>query len=133
MIDRALGLPLDPATRAKAMFLRGTAHLAAGQHAAAREDLSRAIAGPLAEDLKSAARNNLGIALYRAGNAAEAIRQFEAAGAASAQATLNLAIALHDRGDAARALPLYERYMKLGGPRSDEVKEWVDDLRRIYR
>ena len=133
LLERAFTMPLDPATRAKAHYLRGTTHLAAGQHAAARDDFGRALAGPLPEDLKSAARNNLGIAHYRTGNIAEAIRQFEAAGRGSAQATLNLAIALHDRGDAARALPLYEHYLKLGGPRADEVRTWVDDLRRIYR
>ena len=136
LLDRALAQPLDPATRAKALLLRGTLLLAAGQNAAARDDLTRALAGPLPEDLKAAARNNLGVALYRSGNETEAARQFESTtrgGPASAQATLNLAIALHERGEAARALPLYEQYLKMGGPRADEVRGWVDDLRRIYR
>ena len=136
LLDRALALPLDQVTRAKALFLRGTLQLAAGQTAAAREDLERALAAPLPEDLKSAARNNLGIALHRSGNTAEATRQFEAStrgGAGSAQATLNLAIALHERGEPARALPLYEQYLRMGGPRADEVRGWVEELRRIYR
>jgi Tfp pilus assembly protein PilF len=118
------------------LLLRGTLLLAAGQNAAARDDLTRALAGSLPEDLKAAARNNLGVALYRSGNETEAARQFESTtrgGPASAQATLNLAIALHERGEAARALPLYEQYLKMGGPRADEVRGWVDDLRRIYR
>ena len=136
LLDRALGFPLDPMTRAKSLFLRGTLQLAAGNNAGAREDLTRALTGPLPEDLKAAARNNLGVALHRTGNPAEAARQFEATtrgGAASAQATLNLAIALHERGEAARALTLYEQYVRMGGPRADEVRGWVEDLRRIYR
>ena len=136
LLDRALAFPLDPVTRAKSLFLRGTLQLAAGQPGAAREDLARALTGPLPDDLAAAARNNLGVALNRSGNTAEATRQFEAArriGAASAQATLNLAIALHERGEAARALPLYEQYLRAGGPRAEEVRGWVEDLRRIYR
>ena len=136
LLDRALALPLDPMTRAKSLFLRGTLLLVAGNNAAARDDLTRALTGPLPEDLKSAARNNLGIALHRTGNSAEALRQFEGTtrgAAASAQATLNLAISLHERGEAARALPLYEQYLRMGGPRADEVRAWVEDLRRIYR
>jgi tetratricopeptide (TPR) repeat protein len=114
LLDRALAMPLDPMTRAKSQFLRGTLLLAAGNNAAARDDLARALTGPLPEDLKLAARNNLG-------------------GSASAQATLNLAISLHERGEAARALSLYEQYLRSGGPRADEVRAWVEDLRRIYR
>ena len=136
LFDRALALPLDPMSRAKSLFLRGTLQLAAGNTSAAREDLTRALTGPLPDDLKAAARNNLGIALYRSGNTAEAVRQFEGStrgGASAAQATLNLAISLHERGEAARALPLYEQYLRMGGPRADEVREWVEDLRRIYR
>ena len=136
LLDRALAMPLDPMTRAKAQFLRGTLLLAVGNNAAARDDLARALTGPLPEDLKVAARNNLGVALHRTGNAAEALRQFEGTargGSASAQATLNLAISLHQRGEAARALPLYEQYLRSGGPRADEVRGWVEDLRRIYR
>ena len=136
LLDRAMALPLDPMTRAKALLVRGTLQLSAGNNTAAREDLTRALTGPLPDDLKATARNNLGVALHRTGNTAEAVRQFEGSsrgGPTSAQATLNLAISLHERGEAARALPLYEQYVRMGGPRVDEVRGWVEDLRRIYR
>ena len=90
----------------------------------------------LPEDLKGAARNNLGITLHRSGNTAEATRQFEGSArgrAGAAQATLNLAIALHERGEPARALPFYEQCLRMGGPRAEEVRGWVEGCRRIYR
>ena len=136
LLQRAMAMPLDPVTRAKTQFLHGSLALAAGNTAGAREDLTRALAGPLPDDLKAAARNNLGVALHRSGNAGEAARQFEGTtrgGGSSPQATLNLAISLHERGEAARALPLYEQYLRMGGPRADEVRVWVEELRRIYR
>ena len=136
LIDRALDLSLDAQTRGKALVLRGTLNLLGGQPQAARDDLTKALASNLADDLKAVARTNLGVALHRTGATAEAEREFEAVRAMRnrpAAATLNLAIASHERADGEKALTLYEEYIRSGGARRDEVREWLDDLRRIYR
>ena len=136
LIDRAVGLPLDAQTRAKTQVLRGTLNLLAAQPQAARDDLTKALAGNLPEELKAVARTNLGVALYRTGAEADAHREFEAARAMRNRppaATLNLAIAYHERGEGERALMLYEEYLRGGGSRRDDVRTWIDDLRRIYR
>lgn len=136
LLDRAVGLPLDAQTRAKTQVLRGTLSLLAAQPQAARDDLTKALAGNLPDELKAVARTNLGVALYRTGAAADAQREFEAARAMRNRppaATLNLAIAYHERGEGEKALTLYEEYLRDGGSRRDEVRAWLDDLRRIYR
>jgi len=111
-------------------------NLLAAQPQAARDDLTKALAGNLPEELKAVARTNLGVALYRTGAEADAHREFEAARAMRNRppaATLNLAIAYHERGEGERALMLYEEYLRGGGSRRDDVRTWIDDLRRIYR
>lgn len=136
LIERALAQPLDASNRAYALFLRGTSHLIAGQPGPARDELRRALAGELPREFAAAAHNNLGVALYQTGAVAPAQQEFETARAMRpplADATVNLAIALHAQGDGRRALALYEEYLTLGGPRSDDVRVWIDGLRRIYR
>lgn len=136
LVERALRLPLDSATQAVALVLRGTLSLLANQPGPAAEDLRRALAAALPEPVRGLARNNLGVALYRSGAVAEAQREFEAARRAkppATEATLNLAIASHDRGDGQRALSLYEEYVTTGGSRREEVRDWIEALRRIYR
>jgi len=134
-LDRALGLPLRPADRALALYLRGTLALAAGSLQAARQDLARALEGELADRLAPLARNNLGVAWARLGNADEARRVLAAARATGApQAALNLGILADEHGgDPQQALGFYGEYLKTGGPRRQEVASWVERLRKIYR
>jgi tetratricopeptide (TPR) repeat protein len=136
LASEAIGLGADGAVLAQALFLRGTVELLDGQDAKARADLEKALASGLAENLKPTARNNLGVALYRMGAAAEAQRQFEQARAASprtAASVLNLAIAYHDAKEAEKALALYDEYLALGGRRGEDARNWAEGIRRVYR
>lgn len=133
--ERALALPLTGEERAIAYLVRGTARLASGAAEGARADLVRALED-LPEGLSSLARNNLGVARYRLGEIDAARRELEQAegGSAAAEATLNLGILLDEAaGDKTRALELYEAYLARGGRRSEEVRTWVERLRRVYR
>ncbi|MEE8524125.1 MAG: tetratricopeptide repeat protein [Thermoanaerobaculia bacterium] len=134
-LDRALDLPLRPADRALALYLRGTLTLAAGSLCSARQDLAAALEGGLADRLAPLARNNLGVAWARLGNAGEARRVLAAARSAEApEAALNLGILADDHGgDPQQALDFYSEYLKTAGPRRQEVASWVERLRKIYR
>jgi tetratricopeptide (TPR) repeat protein len=133
--DRALTLPLLPAARSVALYVRGSASLLADDVRAARRDLTASLAD-LPAALAPMAHNNLGAALYRDGAAREAQTQFETARSLKpgfASATLNLALALDGTPEAQhRALGLYEEYLALGGTRRDEVQKWTDTLRKVY-
>jgi tetratricopeptide (TPR) repeat protein len=135
--DRALSLPLDPASRAAALFVKGTASLMQDDAHAAHRDLAAALAGELPANLVPLARNNLGAALLDEGAADEAVQQLETARslrAGFAPAALNLGIALHGKpGGQPKALGLYEEYLALGGSRREDVQKWADALRKVYR
>jgi tetratricopeptide (TPR) repeat protein len=136
LASEAIALSAEGAVLAQALFLRGTVELLEGQDARARADLEKALASGLAENLKGTARNNLGVALYRMGSAAEAQRQFEQARAASPRAAasvLNLAIAYHDAREPEKALVLYDEYLTLGGRRVEDARKWAEGIRRVYR
>jgi tetratricopeptide (TPR) repeat protein len=134
-LDGALALPLRPADKALALYLRGTLALAGGSPQAARQDLEGALRGGLPNRLETLARNNLGVAWARLGNAGEARRALAAARSSGApEAALNLGI-LADApgGDPQQALAFYGEYLESGGPRRQEVASWVERLRKIYR
>jgi tetratricopeptide (TPR) repeat protein len=136
LASEAISLGLEGATLAQALFIRGTVELLDGQDARARADLEKALASGLADGLKSVARNNLGVALYRGGAHAEAQRQFEQARAASpksAPSVLNLAIAYHDAREPEKALALYDEYLTLGGRRGEDARRWAEGIRVVYR
>ena len=137
-LDRAMALPLQPVDEPRALFARGTLNLLEGADEKARSDLAGALGQGLRAPLRSFAENNLGIALHNLGQGSEAERHFEAARAgtqAFAPATLNLGIALDERNENREALRLYEEYVSVGEPasRRQEVRAWIDNLRRIYR
>ncbi|HEY7697503.1 MAG TPA: tetratricopeptide repeat protein, partial [Vicinamibacteria bacterium] len=136
LASEAIALGVDGAALAQALFLRGTVELFDGQDAKARADLEKALASGLAEGLKTTARNNLGVALYRMGAVLDARRQFEQARAASPKnpaSVLNLAIAYHDAREPEKALALYDEYLSLGGRRNEDARKWAEGIRRVYR
>lgn len=136
LVEAALTAPLGADLRAAALFVRGTLRLDAGDHAGAAQDLSGAIDGPLPDALESHARNNLGIAFARLGRHTEARQQLEAGRTerSTAQpATLNLAILYDDYlDDGRRALGFYDDYLRGGGSRSTDVRQWAARLRELY-
>ena len=127
--ERVLSLPADPESLAVAYFVRGTTHLAGSRNSAAREDLAKALEGPLPSALSSLARNNLGVAHYRLDEVEAARRAFSSARAGSTSANLNLGVLLEEQdGDGAAALPLYQDYLRRGGVRAGEVRQWAEGL-----
>ena len=131
-----MALGIGGGVLAQALFVRGTVELLDGQDTRARADLEKALASGLAESLKPVARNNLGVALYKAGAIAEAQRQFEQARAAApknAPSVLNLAIAYHEAKEPEKALALYDEYVALGGRRGDDARKWAEGIRVVYR
>jgi Flp pilus assembly protein TadD len=136
LVEAALTSPLGADLRAAALFVRGTLRLNAGDVAGAAQDLSGAVDGALPSAFVAHAHNNLGIAFARLGRGPEALEQMETARKASGTAqaaTLNLAILYDDElDDGRRALGLYDAYLRGGGGRSGEVREWADRLRELY-
>lgn len=134
LAGRALALQLDDESRAVALFVHGSARLAAGIDRAARSDLEASLAH-LPRSLLSQAHNNLGVALMRLQEVDAARRELEAARAAGdPEATLNLAILLDEHTDDGEgALALYEEYLKSGGRRSQDAEAWAERLRKMYR
>jgi Tfp pilus assembly protein PilF len=136
LASEAIDLGAAGAVLAQALFVRGTVELYDGQDARARADLEKALASGLLDPLKSAARNNLGVAFYRTGSTAEAQRQFELARQGSPKAAasiLNLGIVHHDAREPEKALALYDEYVALGGRRGEDARSWADGIRRLYR
>ncbi|MFH0793130.1 MAG: tetratricopeptide repeat protein [bacterium] len=80
------------------------------------------------------AHNNLGVLYMENGDAPKALTHFEAARRQEptyANTYLNLGILYQDHlKEPAKAIEVYEKYVELGGPRSDEVKSWLDTLKK---
>lgn len=130
LAERALGLPLEDSERAIALYIRGTAALAAGAGETARRDLSAALAGALPADLAPLARNNLGMALLRLDRIDPARAELEKARAAGVTAAhLNLGILENEHGGEPQdALRHYREYLRAGGPRRREVAGWIERI-----
>lgn len=137
-LSRAMALSLTPVAKARALLARGTVSLIEGADEKARQDLTQALSGKLDPAFRSLAENNLGVALSRLGQAAEAELHFAAARAgaeASAAATLNMGITLDERNENKEALRLYQEYVASasGVARRAEVQSWIEDLKKVYR
>ena len=141
--EQALAQPLAAPTAALARYLRGSAALLLGDSAAARRDLTAALEAAEPDAAwRAAARNNLGVArvreaLARQADPATVRADFEAAiqGGRAPEALLNLAILLDDHlpDKGLEALELYERYLAIGGRRSEEVRGWSERLQRLLK
>ena len=118
--------------RAAARFIEGTSLLAQGAPRRAVSALQEALDGSLPEAWRDAAWINLGVARAELGAVDEALRCFSEA--SGPDAVLNAAILRHDRlNDPQGALDLYETYLRLGGPRRQQVEAWAEPLRELYR
>jgi tetratricopeptide (TPR) repeat protein len=80
------------------------------------------------------ALNNLGVIAMQAGKTDDAIGYFERVIKTDekfADAHLNLGILYQDfKNDPMRAYYHYQRYVDLDGPRSDEVKKWIQEMQK---
>jgi tetratricopeptide (TPR) repeat protein len=132
--ERALELPLSPAYRSVAQFVRGSASIGLGEHQPARRDLEAALAGALPDVLLALAETNLGVALHTGGESARARSVLERVVGredAPPAAVLDLGILLDEAQDNAGALRHYDEYVRRGGTRGAEVSGWIDRLRRL--
>ena len=110
-------------------YQSGNFHLRRNENEAAIADYEKAIA--LAPDFVKAC-NNIGVARMNSKQYKEAVAAFEktlATDPDNPSAHLNLGLVFDQHlSDPARARYHYQRYLALGGPRAEEVKQWLADL-----
>lgn len=136
-MNAALATSLRPADQATAQFIRGSARLVLGEAQLARQDLQRALEGPLPTSLQAAAFNNLAIAWLDAEEPEEAeraLRQATKERNAPAAVAMNLGILLDQHlAQPEAALAQYDAYLASSDPEQrDEVADWAQRLRAVY-
>lgn len=122
---------LDETSSPEEWLLMGTADLQRGNLAQAEDKFRSAVAAgtPTHEGYL-----NLGLTLRRQGRFAEAEKVYMEGIARAPHPDLHLNLGvLYElyRGNQAQALEQYRKYLLLGGPASDRVKEWVEYLEGV--
>ncbi|UCF88786.1 MAG: tetratricopeptide repeat protein [bacterium] len=122
---------LDETSSPEEWLLMGTADLQRGNLAQAEDKFRSAVA---AGTSTHEGYLNLGLTLRRQGRFAEAEKVYMEGIARAPHPDLHLNLGvLYElyRGNQAQALEQYRKYLLLGGPASDRVKEWVEYLEGV--